>query len=135
MTSDELTTFEAGLMEMLLAGDNPVLQTLRCQLRGSRVKSRELTGCGFFTYFGVDRSAAMAVSGHPSLRISDVDAVIPGLEHGAGFVLFVEDGYLDNLEGYSYDELWPTEDITAFKLRYTGGVRDLGTLGIDPSGT
>ena len=132
--NDELTSLEERLMKLLLAGDDPVLAMLRCQLRSSRVESRELTGCGFFTYVAVDRSAAEAVAGHPSLRFGDVDAVISGLEHGAGFVLFVEGGYLDNLEGYSYDEPWPANDITDFELRYTGGVRDLAALGLDPSG-
>lgn len=62
------------------------------------------------------------------LRIKDVDAEIEGLKHGAGFILLVSEGYLDQLEGYSYDEPWPKQ-IGQFEVRYqTGGERDLAAL-------
>jgi len=31
-------------------------------------------------------------------------AKIDGLDHGMGFILWLKDGYLDCLEGYSYEE-------------------------------
>jgi hypothetical protein len=37
------------------------------------------------------------------------EARIDGFEHGMGFVLWLEDGYVDCLKGYSYDE--STTDI------------------------
>jgi hypothetical protein len=36
-----------------------------------------------------------------------VIARMEGLEHGAGFMLFIDDGVLVMLEGYTYDEPWP----------------------------
>jgi hypothetical protein len=46
---------------------------------------------------------------------------------GAGFLLTIADGYLDELEGYSYDEPWPGE-IVSFTLSYTEEPRDLTAL-------
>lgn len=117
-------------MDKLLAGEHPVLEALREQFRASQVSKRELTGCGFFTYFKVDPTISAAPTNLASIKLGDVDAKISGLEHGAGFVLFVTDGYLDNLEGYSYDELWPTT-ISDFMLTYMGGKRELAALKLD----
>jgi len=36
-----------------------------------------------------------------------VIAIIPGLEQPAGFVLFINDGVLNELEGFTIDEPWP----------------------------
>ena len=64
------------------------------------------------------------------MRIGDVYAEIPGLEHGAGFVLYIKDGYLDMLEGYSYDEPWPSS-VEGFALHYSSGERDVRSLRLD----
>jgi hypothetical protein len=47
-----------------------------------------------------------------------------GLVHGAGFVLFVRDGRIDTLEGFSYDEPWP-QQVSKFNLKYQREPRDL----------
>lgn len=130
MIVDELTDLERNVLEKLLAGAHPVLQALRQQLWGCRVRSRELTGYGFFTELQIDRTVPTAPTSVERLRIGDVNAKIAGLEHGAGFVLFVNGGYLDMLEGYSYDEPWP-EAISDFELSYAGGARDLRSLQLD----
>lgn len=124
--NNDIQDLERHVMEMLLAGENPELELLRQQYRASQVKSRELTGCGFFTYFAVDKSVASPI-GHTNLQLGDVDAVIPNLEHGAGFVLFIENGYLDVLEGFCYDDSWPAS-VSGFTLSYTGGSRDIKWL-------
>ncbi len=42
---------------------------------------------------------------------------LEGVAHGAGFVLFIRDGALACLEGFTYDEPWP-ETIKSFTLNY-----------------
>ena len=61
-------------------------------------------------------------------HLGGVEATIEGLEHGVGFTLFLTDGWLDNLEGYTYDEPWP-DTIETFSLRYWRQPRDLTGLG------
>jgi hypothetical protein len=42
-------------------------------------------------------------------QLGGIEADILGLQHGAGFLLFVRDGVVSFLEGFSYDEPWPAE--------------------------
>jgi hypothetical protein len=44
-----------------------------------------------------------------SITLGDAIATIPGLERGAGFVLFIADGRFSLLEAATYDESWPDE--------------------------
>ena len=61
------------------------------------------------------------------LSAMDVSARIDGMEHGAGFVLWVEDGVLETLEGFSYVEPWP--DLSArYELSAGGPEHGAGTI-------
>lgn len=113
MTS--LTDLETAVLRMILNGDHPVLNLLRPQLDACRAEKRWFTGVGFFTALYVDIATVV----QPKLKVTfgDVLAEISGLKHGAGFVLFVENGLLKTLEGYSYDERWP-DFVHGFNLRY-----------------
>ncbi len=119
----DLTRLEMEVMRMLLDGDDEVLSALRKQLARCNVKSRELTGVGFFTTF-IPAQSDDVLSRVKSFKIGDVFAEIEETKHGAGFLLYVENGKIDMLEGYTFDEPWPGE-IGEFKLRYFNGVRDL----------
>lgn len=118
----EMTDLEHRVLSLLLTGDDPVLSGLRAQMNAAKMKSREMTGIGFFTSFEVPTSLAPVANGK-SFKFGDVNATIKGLERGAGFVLFVKDGFIHLLEGYTYDEPWPKE-IPAFELSYNRGNRD-----------
>jgi hypothetical protein len=125
--SGEMTPLECEVMHMLLCGDEATLLVLRRQMDASRVKERKLTGVGFYTTFAVP-DCIQRVELKRSLHLGDVHAEIDGLQFGAGFVLFVNDGVIDFLEGYTYEEPWPVE-IHRFKLAYTGGAqRDLEAI-------
>jgi len=75
---------------------------LEAQLSAAVLVSRKNTGAGFYTSFAVDRGSSAPVGGErlrngPAMRID-------GLRHGMGFILWLKDGYLELLEGYSYEE-------------------------------
>jgi len=76
--------------------------TLECQISSATILKRENTGAGFYTYCAVDRTSNAPVEGL-NLRHGPM-AKIDGLDHGMGFILWLKDGYLDCLEGYSYEE-------------------------------
>ena len=123
-----LTNLEVAVLDQLLAGEHPVLAALRAQARGLTAKSRTKTGVGFSTQLRVLAGVPRAALSRDRVHVGDVEADIPGLKHGAGFVLFVEDGYLAALEGYTYGEPWPQSERGA-RLRYTGERgRDLSSL-------
>lgn len=108
---------------MLLMGDHPTLITLREQVERAKLVQREYSGVGFFCTFEVSSDAPIVI-GKGDFEIGDVFANMDGLAHGAGFLLFIRDGYLDFLEGFSYDEPWPSEDGN-FTLSYRIEPRDI----------
>ena len=112
-----LTALEHSVLVKLLDGEHPILDQLRKQLPACSVRRRESTGAGFYTYLDVgDAPTVDSVN----VRFGDVIADIEGMNHGAGFVLYVEHGSLHMLEGYGYDDPWPSA-ITFFTLRYATG--------------
>ncbi len=121
-----LSELERAVLEKLLQGTHPFLVRLNSQTEFCYVRRREMTGAGFYTYFEIRRAPLQIYD--IDLRFGDVVAEIPGLKNGAGFLLYVKNGLLDMLEGYSYDETWP-DMIPRYILKYTSGEkRDLTVL-------
>ena len=101
-----MTELEKIIMTMLLDGDDPVLAVLRSQADAASVATREFSGAGFYTTFAVPETASR-LQGVPRMVIGDVYATIDGLEHEAGFLLFVADGAIDMLECFNVDPVFP----------------------------
>jgi hypothetical protein len=105
----EMLELVRRLVPMLLAGDHPASAALRSQHARASVDRVELTGAGFFVEFSVPLDAPRAEP--RELTGGNVPIQIEGLEHGAGCLLFVRDGILRTLEGYTYGEEWPERPI------------------------
>ncbi len=105
------------VMSKLLSGNTSILNTLREQFQKCCITKTELTGVGFFVYFKFPDNIRRIADAKESFSFGDVKADINGLKHGAGFLLYVNDGAIDCLEGYSYDEPWP-ENIQEFYVDY-----------------
>lgn len=121
-----LNEFEQAVLDKLLAGDHEILAGLREQAAHARVTSREQTDSGFYCNFEVPADIP-TLNGSPDFELGDVDASVDGLEHGAGFLLFVRNGRISFLEGYSYEEPWPAK-VKNFRLRYRAEPRPLPLL-------
>jgi len=93
------------VMKLLLDGDLPVLEVLRQQYAASSIRSREFSGVGFFSHFAVPKD--VAASSPPDFELGDVGLELRGVRNGAGVLLFVRHGYLQLLEGFTYDDPWP----------------------------
>lgn len=122
MRAEGLTDFEKAVLEKLLVGDHPVLVRLRAQAAMARLVSRENTGVGFHCSFEMPPDVPLVTP--TNFELGDVQATIEGLEHGAGFLLFVRGGRITMLEGYSYEEPWP-RDLLNVKLTYQHEPREL----------
>ncbi len=123
-----LTKLEKEVLDMLLAGDDAVLTSLRAQLNLVSVESRKISGTGFFTNLTVPQTcASKIINSNLEFKIGDVCASIEGLDYGAGFLLYVEGGLMTMLEAYSYDEPWPA-NTDNFQLSYINGERDVKKL-------
>jgi hypothetical protein len=118
--TDELSRLERDVLATILAPKHPVMNALRAQVERCRVRDREVTGVGFWTQLDIPADAEPAPVKPGRMSLGDVVASIDGLEHGAGFVLFIEDGVLQMLEGFSYDEPWL--DVLAAYVVTPGGM-------------
>jgi hypothetical protein len=101
------TPLEKTVLDAMLDQPGEPFETVRKQLAHAAISKREFSGVGFFTHFVVPMDAPVRRD-LPSREISHVGAEFPSLQHGAGFVLFIRDGVVRMLEGFTYDEPWPT---------------------------
>jgi hypothetical protein len=123
----KLLPLELSVLTKLLDGHSASLQVLRLQLQSCSVVQRQSTGCGFYTTLSVPDDIERV--SNLTATFGDVVANIAGLKNGAGFLLFIKDGALDMLEGFSFDEPWPS-NTSMFTLNYSNeGARDWGDLG------
>ncbi len=120
----QLTPFERDVALKILDGDHPILGALRLQLEAGVVSERRFSGAGFFIEWEIP-SGIPCAGVNLDLEINDVLASFPGAGHGARFVLFVRNGFLACLEGFTYDEDWPS-NIVQYDLKYLDKQRRLG---------
>lgn len=112
-----LTPLEKAVLDVLLDKPGEPFDTIRQQLSHAVVSQRELTGVGFFTDIVIPSDAPVRRDLMDEV-IGHVSAVLPGLQHGAGFLLFIRDGVVSMLEGYTYGgEWWPasTEGFRVYR--------------------
>ena len=89
---DDFTKMETAALQAIFAETLAVSAALQRQLGRAKVTKRENTGGGFFT----DITAPGDVPGVecPKVLGYATHARVQGLEHGLGFVLFIEGGKL-----------------------------------------
>jgi hypothetical protein len=109
-----LTPLEKAVVDALLERQGEPFDSIRQHLAHATITKREFTGVGFFSDFTLPEDAPVRRD-LPDATIGDVAAELPGLQHGAGFLLFIRDGTISMLEGYTYDESWPTS-TDAFRV-------------------
>jgi hypothetical protein len=96
---------EQQIMGLLLEGENPVLGILRQQYAAAKILRRKFSGVGFFLYFDVPENIPLA---EPSnFAAGNVSISLENVPNGAGCVLFVKNGKLNMLEGYTFGNSWP----------------------------
>jgi hypothetical protein len=113
-----LTPLEKGVLDVLLDSPEEPYISIRQQMDYALVTSREFTGVGFFTRFTLPADAPVRRD-LPNANFTHVGADIAGLKHGAGFVLFIRDGVVSMLEGFTYVEAWPqtTDEFRVYRLQ------------------
>ena len=75
-------------------------ESFTLQAANLTVRTRENTGAGFYTHFDVDNQ--LVTHPLPDLRGLSVEAEVEGLGDGMGFILWVKEGRIDYLEGYTF---------------------------------
>ena len=112
MKNIDFLIFEKDIINAILrANDNT--QILMKQYAVACVKQRIYTGVGFYTDYEV-MDDSLRVS-NESLRLGGIEVEIAEIPNGCDFILYVENGMISCLEGYTYADPWP-EHIKKYKI-------------------
>jgi hypothetical protein len=120
--------FEKQVMSALLAGDDPLLATLREQYAVATVRDRELTATGFVTRFEVPSSVAPI--DRKLLHLDDLQVQLAGATTPAETSVHVHNGRLRSLECFVYEGAFPETPVIEAAWfygtgRYPGITREL----------
>ncbi|QIK86784.1 hypothetical protein G7061_09235 [Erysipelothrix sp. HDW6B] len=117
-------------IEMLLDGNNDVLDCLRKQWKQVEKLEYTDTGVGMFVSFSISTQVNILNNKHvkDTFPFGDVFGTVDGLFGAIGFIIFVEHGFLKTLEIYSIgQEFW--EKVTdETELSYDSTPRDIKLL-------
>jgi hypothetical protein len=105
----EMLDLARRLMPLLLGGDDPTCVLLREQYARADITEISLSGAGFFVDFEIPAEVGHVAP--PNFEGGRVDIRVEGVENGVGCILFVRDGVLSFLEGYTYGEEWPEHPV------------------------
>jgi hypothetical protein len=103
----KLEQFERQVMAGLLAGDDPILRTLREQYAVATVRDRELSTSGFVTRFEVPAGAP--VIDRKLLHLDDLQVEVEGAKTPVDAAVNVHNGRLRSLECSVYEGAVPSE--------------------------
>jgi hypothetical protein len=116
----DFSEVEKKVLDVFLAENDAIYPHLRIQVAAASVKTREFTGVGFFTSIELPPDTEK-IPRDSHFFIGLVCAVYQGVvgDPALGFALFVQDGRLKTLEGFTYERGWSRDvDINDFKLSY-----------------
>ena len=101
--------FEQQVMNALLAGDDPLLASLRAQYEVASVRDREMNANGFITRFEVPVSAAPV--DRKLLHLDDLQVEVEGAKTPVDTALNVHNGRLRSLECSVYQGAFPQSPV------------------------
>lgn len=98
--------FERDVVTALLAGDDPLLASLREQYAAASIRGREQTGHGAIVRFDVPPSAP-AID-RKLMHLDDLQVQLEGAATPAEVALHVNNGRIATLEYFVYDGAFPS---------------------------
>jgi hypothetical protein len=107
------TEFEQTLLNKFLAGNHPVLATLREQFDTAIVTDRGYSPVGVNTILAVGSQAPR--TSPRSFDLTDIAFQFEGAENPGHAVLMVRDGALYELMVYNWTDVWPSRPALAVK--------------------
>jgi hypothetical protein len=93
----EQAVLEAAAHDCQASGEG-----LRGQIATARVTNFENTGAGFFSTVSVSPEAPRLTDKSP---LDAATGSVGSIEHGMGFLVFLENGYVSLIEGYTYGDV------------------------------
>lgn len=118
MKLEDLPLIEQSAINMLLEGDDARQVALRHQLAAVRAVHRTANSAGIYAVFELDENTKR-LEGRPSFHVADVFARSERCEE-IGFILFIKEGVIEYLEGYTYGDTYPSYkecDYALYRVR------------------
>lgn len=104
---DPLRTHERLSLEMLLAGPERPLASLRAQASSAAVRRRTYSSFGEYVDLDVPSTSERASPG--ALVLGDIELNVTGVSHSVTVLLYVKDGLLDFIEFSTIEGDWPEQ--------------------------
>lgn len=90
------------VMYLLLNGEHEILKILKSQYEHSDIIDIKETGVGLFVDFKVNyERIPINNTVKQDFVFGDVNGIVDGIVGAVGFILFIRNGYITTLEGYS----------------------------------
>lgn len=105
----KLEEFERQIMTALLAGDDPLLASLRKQYESATVRDREINANGFITRYELPESAELV--DRKLLHLDDLQVQVEGANTPVETAVNVHNGRLRSLECSVYEGTFPQEPV------------------------
>ena len=113
MTYDE---FEKTIIEDIIQTYPEYAERLTRQYGSATVTKRDIDGRGFSTYYEIgDKTASLGVG--VDLQLGENQWNINGLKYGSDYILWIKNGIISSLEGFSYEEPWPEVITEVSKMK------------------
>ena len=94
------------VMRRILKETGLNMPIIKLQYETAEISETKMYERGFDMVFRV-KDGCPTLSDKSTQTIGTVQAKLPDLDHGMGFILWVKNGVIQSLEGYSYDEKLP----------------------------
>lgn len=108
------TELERAVVESMLADRELPCLRRSVDFEAVNVRDRDFTGVGFLTELEPSVGLKVFESGI-RLRWGKVGARLNASKVETGFLVYVDDGYVSTVEGYTYGDEWPNK-VEAFEL-------------------
>lgn len=102
-----LEQIEKDILQQFLNYQYPHLSD-KINFDSLNVKNRIFTGVGFLTYLNKDNSLKITDE-NQSFEWGNIGAKLNDNKIDVGFLIYVKNGFIDAIEGYTYDVDWPNE--------------------------
>lgn len=110
--------FESIIIRDIIEQYPEYKQKLQAQLASSTMQKRTFYMFGFSTDYTVGATKQSLGEG-VNLQLSSHPWNINDLECGSDYILWIKNGLIHSLEGFSYQELWPEEILWCEKMSYS----------------
>jgi len=90
-------------------------EKLKSQFDTITVQKREFSTYGFSTYYAVTAQGE-TLGSDKNLQLGGYQWNISGLNRGSDYILWIKNGLISCLEGFSYEEPWPEKILWCEKI-------------------